>query len=76
MGVIKNNKYIKDGKPMPLPPSDQYKAYRHSEQRLDHKADILQPRVGGKPNSEFIQTYPENAKDYFSKEEYERGMNE
>ena len=45
---------------------DQYKQYRHSTQRQEHKADIMQPYDhNGKPNPEFIKIYPERSVEYF-----------
>lgn len=40
------------------------KQYQHDKQRLMHKRDLLQPYKDGKPNPEFIEQYPEEAKNY------------
>ncbi len=46
--------------------NDQYKQYRHSTQRQEYKADIIQPYDhNGKPNPEFIKVYPERSVEYF-----------
>lgn len=76
MSAIINGKFYKDKKPEGIKNNDQFKAYRHEMQRLDHRKDLIQPRVNGKPNPEFIREYPENAKQYFSKEDIERYGND
>lgn len=76
MGTIINGQYVKNAQGKVSVPNEQYKEYRHSMQRLDHRADVLQPRIGGKVNPDFVKAYPERAKDYFSKEDYEKGINE
>lgn len=46
-----------------------HKIHRIQQQRDDFAADILQPYAPGKdqkPNVDFLKTYPERAKDYFS----------
>lgn len=43
----------------------QYKGWNHDRQREDHRADLVQPYTSdGKPNREFIDLYPEEAKNY------------
>lgn len=41
-----------------------YKAYSRDRQREDHRYDLIQPYKDGKPNPEFIEQYPEEAKQY------------
>lgn len=41
-----------------------YKSYSHDRQREEHRRDLIQPYVDGKPNPEFIQQYSEEAKQY------------
>lgn len=47
-----------------------YKAYSHDRGREDHRRDLIQPYGNdGKPNAEFIEQYPEEARNYgFTKE--------
>lgn len=42
------------------------------EQRKVFKKDLLQPFRGGEPNKEFIKEYPNESKNYFSKEEIKK----
>lgn len=39
------------------------------EDRKKHAVDLVQPRVGGDPNPEFLEHYPEQAKKHYSSEE-------
>lgn len=41
-----------------------YKAYNHDKQRREHQRDLIQPYKNGKPNPEFLEQYPEEAKQY------------
>ena len=48
------------------------KLHRIQQQQDQHDAEIMQPWMPGKdqkPNPDFVKTYPERAKDYFSDEE-------
>lgn len=67
--------YIKDGvyhraKVIPLEKiakgqQTMYKQGDHAKQRFDHSGEILQPwTVEGKPNTKFIEAYPDAAADY------------
>lgn len=40
------------------------KQYSHDRQRENHRRDLLQPYTNGKPNPEFIEQYPKEAKEY------------
>lgn len=46
-------------------------SYERDRDREDHRRDMLQPWVGGKPNQEYIREYPEYAEGNFTKEELE-----
>jgi hypothetical protein len=37
--------------------------------REDNAKDMLQPFINGKPNTEFIRAYPEQAKDMYNEKE-------
>lgn len=37
--------------------------------REDHQKDMLQPWVNGKPNTEFIRAYPDQAKEMYTEKE-------
>lgn len=69
MSVIRNGKFIKDGKASGASVSEGLKAYNLDMQRRDHKADVLQRYVNGKPNPEWIRTYPEESKVQFTEQE-------
>lgn len=46
--------------------------YSRDRDRDDHQVDMLQPWDGrGKPSTEFIRHYPDEAKDIFTQEELE-----
>lgn len=69
MIAIINGKIITDEVPKPTKHNDLYKQYRHETQRIEHKADIVQPYDhNGNPNPEFIHVYQERATDYFGEE--------
>ncbi len=49
------------------------KQSRISKQRDEHAKDLLQPWVGnGKPNKEFVEAYPEQRDNYFTKEQLKK----
>jgi hypothetical protein len=41
-----------------------YKQHDHKRQRQDYAREIIQPYKNGKPNDDFIQAYPVEAKEY------------
>lgn len=48
-------------------------ADRIQEDRLKHEKDILQPfNMDNTPNQDFIRSYPERAKDFFTQEQLEK----
>ncbi len=66
MIAIINGQVVRESPKQTTKHNDQYKQYRHSAQRQEHKADIVQPYDhNGKPNPEFIKIYPERSVDYF-----------
>lgn len=75
MSVIRNGKYIKDGKPAEASVSEGLKSYNLDMQRRDHAKDILQRFKGGKVNPEFVRAYPEESKQYFSEQEIREAGN-
>lgn len=40
--------------------------YHRQRQREDHRADILQPHQGGRPNLEFAKQYPEQWENHYT----------
>lgn len=44
-------------------------SYARNKDMQDHGKDIIQPWMKGKPNKEFIQAFPKEAKRYFDKKE-------
>ena len=68
MGYVLHGKYY-TGKPdlskMRSSQSSMYKQHEHARQRKDFAKEIIQPYDRtGKPNEDFIQAYPEEAKEY------------
>lgn len=70
-GYIINGVYVKSSdlsEQGPQIPAGQltnstYKVYSHDQQRLNHARDLIQPYTrDGKPNPEFIQQYPDEAR--------------
>lgn len=53
-----------------------HKQWRHDEERKRYAREITQPHKYGKPNPDFIRSYPEESKDYFTEEEIKRGERE
>lgn len=45
--------------------SSTHKGWSHDKQRREHKLDLIQPWINGKPNPEFREMYPEESKNYF-----------
>lgn len=43
--------------------------FHRDADREDHYKDIIQPFIGGKPNSEFARAYPNSVKDYYTDDE-------
>jgi hypothetical protein len=72
--INRAGKYVQGTAPI-TKPNEQYHSFRHEAQRLDHRKDIIQPWERGRPNSEFIKNYPENAKNYFTEQQIKEGMN-
>jgi len=48
---------------------------RIKRERREHLKDIIQPRRAGEPSKEFIDTYPEQAKRIFNKEDRRQARN-
>lgn len=66
-GYILNGKYVKgDVDQSKLIDHEQstWKEASHDKQRREHRKDLIQPYKDGKPNMEFIEQYPEEAKQY------------
>lgn len=53
-------------KPLSHDVNSQFRSWSHDNQRKRFGRDIIQPYVGNNPNPEFIRSYPEEAKRYFS----------
>lgn len=68
-GYILNGIYIKNDQApgTNLSSSATYKQYDHDRQREEHRIDLIQPWVNGKPNEEFRIHYPEEAEKYYGK---------
>lgn len=67
MGYILNGIYYHDnlnGRPEIAADNITYKVYDHDRQRENHGLDLIQPYKDGKPNPEFIEHYPDEAKNY------------
>ena len=69
MSVIRNGVFYKDGQPMPQSRNPNLKQWNHDRQRADHRQDIIQRYVHGKPNPEFIRAYPEESKINFTEDQ-------
>ncbi len=66
-GYVINGEYHKGKAPLGTHEADntQYKEWTHDKQRQEHRADLIQPYTrDGKPNPEFINIYPDEAKGY------------
>jgi hypothetical protein len=64
-GAIINGQYVKDFTKLKSDVNNvTYKNYMQDKQRQDHAAELIQPYANGKPNPDFIQIYPEEAKSY------------
>lgn len=56
--------------------SPQHKGWSHDFERKQYSAQILQPRINGKPNRKFIEVYPQIAKEYFDQGQIDNAMRE
>ncbi len=69
MGYIKDNKYYEgNADPSKLRTKQQstYKQWEHQRQRKDFAREVVQPfDRHGKPNNDFKQAWPEDAKEYY-----------
>ena len=66
MSTIRNGKFIKEGKPSGTRVNTEWKRWNHATQRADHAQDLLQRYRNGKPNGEWIRSYPEEARAQFT----------
>lgn len=73
--IDENGKYIR-GKDRAIPHdvNPLHKDWSHSIERKEFSREIIQPRSNGKPNRDFIESYPEYSKKYFSQEEIDKAM--
>lgn len=46
-----------------------HKQWRHDGERRKYSREIVQPRINGQPNPEFVRSYPEESKEYFTPEQ-------
>lgn len=66
MGFIKGNKYYKGEAPnLNQEQTSTFRQHDHERQRKDHAKDLLQPYTpDGTPNQDYINAWPEGAKEY------------
>ncbi len=64
MGVIINGQYYKHGLGLTDGQNPTWKSWSHDRQREEHQRDLIQPFINNQPNPEFIEQYPEEAKNY------------
>ena len=71
LGFINDRgEYIEgEDKPLGFDVSSQYKSWSHDNQRKRFGRDVLQPWSKGEPNPEFVSSYPEESKRYFSQDQ-------
>lgn len=66
LGIYKNGKYIKGGKPTASGHQSTLKEFKHDEQRRKHKRELIQPyNKNGTPNEEFRIQYPDESQNYY-----------
>lgn len=66
-GYILNGEYHTGEPPvegMKDPRASTDKQHDHDRQRREHRRDLIQPYKNGLPNREFIEQYPDEAKQY------------
>jgi hypothetical protein len=78
VGYIDGNGVYRKGERSDLPHdrSTQYKDWDHTMQRKEFSREITQPRKNGKPNPEFIRSYPNYSKKYWTQEEIDKALRE
>jgi hypothetical protein len=65
MSYILNGKFYKGTMPKNIPvPHSLHKQYERDRGRENHQKEIIQPYVNNLPNQEFIDQYPDKAKEY------------
>lgn len=62
--IIDGVYYPKGKKPRPNKRAITDQRYEHDMQRAEHKRDLIQPYKYGKLSDEFLEQYPEEAKQY------------
>ena len=76
-GMIINGRFISSKTTAPVKLSSQYKSWDHSQQRLEHRKDLIQPwRADGTPNPQFVRAYPEHSRQYYTPEQINKYINE
>lgn len=51
-----------------------HKEYEHDFERKKFAREIIQPRINGQPNPEFVTAYASYSKKYFSTEEIDKAQ--
>ena len=53
-----------------------YRDWHQGIERKIYAKEIIQPRVKGRPNPQFIKAYPEYSHKYFTQEEIDKALRE
>lgn len=78
-GYISGGRYIPGEPPSSLKKHREHSGHRtfvRADMAATYKKDLVQPRIGNKPNPEFIAAFPEKAHMYFSEEEINEAKRE
>ena len=72
--INESGEYVKGkDKPMPKDINSQFRDWSHDNQRKRLSGDIVQPRIAGKVNPEFVRVYRgEIADSYFTREQQDK----
>lgn len=79
-GFIKNGRYVRspDVDPSLKNPQEHsaHREYVRGDMANTYRKDLIQPRIGEKPNPEFIAAFPEKAELYFTSEQINEAKKE
>lgn len=53
-----------------------FRGWSHDQQRAEFAKEVIQPRIGGKPNKAFIEAYPDYSHKYFDQETIDKTLRE
>lgn len=73
--IDEHGKYVRgEDKKMPLDVNQMHKEWHHDYERKVFARELVQPHVKGRPNPQFIRSYPNYSKKYFTPEQIDKAL--